>query len=60
MVFALSSWVALPLGATVLGSGAQVSGMASMVGYGTFLLEHLLFGLTLGLVLAARSRSARD
>lgn len=54
VVFALSSWIALPLAAAVLGSGAQISGMAGMVGYPTFLVEHLLFGVILGLVLKMR------
>lgn len=54
VVFAISSWVALPLTAAVLGSGPQIANMASMVGYLTFVLEHLLFGLVLGLVLKMR------
>lgn len=41
VVFALSSWIALPLAAAVLGSGAQIAHMASMVGYPTFIVEHL-------------------
>ncbi len=53
-MFALSSWIALPLAAAVLGSGAQIAHMASMVGYPTFIVEHLMFGLVLGLVLRAR------
>jgi len=54
VVFALSSWIALPLAAAVLGSGAQIAHMASMVGYPTFIVEHLMFGLVLGLVLRVR------
>ena len=54
-VFVVSSFVGLPVAAAVLGSGDQVAHMASMVGYGTFLAEHLVFGLTLGLLLAQRS-----
>ncbi|MFZ1527488.1 MAG: hypothetical protein WAT19_01980 [Ferruginibacter sp.] len=53
LVFLISSFVALPLVATLLGSGDQITHMASMVGYGTFLAEHVLFGLTLGLLLAS-------
>ena len=30
-----------------------------MVGYGTFLAEHLIFGLALGLLLARRGATAR-
>lgn len=57
VVFALSTWVGLPLAAAVFGSGDQISDMASMVGYGTFLVEHLLFGMTLGLLLLLGNRS---
>jgi len=52
VVFAISSWIALPIAAALFGSGDQITHMASMVGYGTFLAEHVLFGATLGLVLA--------
>ena len=43
----------------------RISEMASMVGYGTFLLEHVVFGMTLGvlaLVTAPRAvrRSSND
>ena len=54
VAFALSSWVLLPLVASVLSSGDQITHMASMVGYGTFLVEHLLFGMTVGILLALR------
>jgi hypothetical protein len=54
VVFAVSTFVALPLAASLLGSGDQVADMASMVGYPTFLAEHVLFGLALGLLLARR------
>lgn len=56
MVFALSSWIALPIASSVFGSGDQIKNMAQMVGYGTFLMEHVLFGLSLGLLFAARAR----
>lgn len=53
VVFVISSFIALPVIAAVLGSGDQITNMASMVGYGTFLVEHVLFGLALGLLLAS-------
>lgn len=53
-VFAVSSFVALPVAASLFGSGDQIADMASMVGYPTFLAEHVLFGLALGLLLARR------
>ncbi len=59
MAFVLSSFVALPLAAKIFGSGDQITHMAATVGYGTFLAEHLLFGLALGLLLASRRLVAR-
>ncbi|MFC7446485.1 hypothetical protein [Rhodococcus daqingensis] len=53
VVFALSTWISLPLVAALFGGGDPISDMASMVGYPTFLLEHVLYGLGLGLLLAA-------
>mgnify|MGYP005812320525 CR=1 FL=1 len=53
------SSVALPLAAKIVGSGDQITHMAATVGYGTFLAEHLLFGLALGLLLASRRLVAR-
>ncbi|MBS2963552.1 hypothetical protein KGA66_10875 [Actinocrinis puniceicyclus] len=54
VAFALSSWVLLPIVASVLSSGDQITHMASMVGYGTFLVEHLIFGMIAGVLLAVR------
>jgi hypothetical protein len=59
IVFLMSSFVALPVAASLLGSGDQIARMASMVGYGTFLAEHLVYGLALGLLLARGSATAR-
>ena len=41
----------------VTGSGATISDMASMVGYATFGVEHMMFGLVLG-ALAFRAAPA--
>ena len=51
LVFVVSSFVGLPLAAAILNSGDQITNMAQLVGYGTFLVEHLIFGLVLGLIL---------
>ncbi|MEP6855373.1 MAG: hypothetical protein ABJA33_07885, partial [Pedococcus sp.] len=51
LVFVISSFAGLPLAAAVLNSGDQITNMAELVGYGTFLAEHLIFGLFLGLIL---------
>jgi hypothetical protein len=59
VAFVLSTWVLLPLVASVFSSGDQITHMASMVGYGTFLGEHLIFGMTAGILLAL-SQTRRD
>lgn len=59
LVFVISSFVALPVVAALVGSGDQIAQMASMVGYGTFAAEHVLFGLVLGAVLTVRSSHSR-
>lgn len=56
VAFALSTWVLLPIIASVFSSGDQITHMGSMVGYGTFLIEHLLFGMTAGVLLALWGR----
>jgi uncharacterized membrane protein YagU involved in acid resistance len=48
-VFALMSAIILPVVADIFGAGKPISDMAQMVGYGTFAVEHALFGLVLGL-----------
>jgi hypothetical protein len=59
IVFAISTWVGLPIAAALFGGGEVVRNMASMVGYSTFIVEHLLFGAALGILLLGASRSRR-
>ncbi|MGB3827661.1 MAG: hypothetical protein WA962_02710 [Ornithinimicrobium sp.] len=59
LVFVISSFVGLPLAAAVLNSGDQIANMAELVGYGTFLVEHLIFGLFLGLILVMGAKRTR-
>ncbi len=56
VVLALMSFVVLPVVAEAFDGGKVISDMPDMVGWGTFSLEHLIFGLVLGLwpLLAAR------
>ncbi|MPZ61197.1 MAG: hypothetical protein GEU93_07850 [Propionibacteriales bacterium] len=54
VVFAFSAWIGLPVAAAIFGSGDPISNMASMAGWGTFLTEHLIFGVVLGLLLLGR------
>jgi hypothetical protein len=42
------SWAVLPAVAELFESGDPISDMPSMVGWGTFTVEHLIFGLVLG------------
>lgn len=58
MVFAVSAWIGLPLAAAIFSSGDQIANMASMVGYGTFALEHIMFGLGTALALLPFTRRA--
>lgn len=48
VVFAVMTWVVLPAVADVFGGGKPISDMPEMVGYGSFAIEHALFGLVLG------------
>jgi hypothetical protein len=53
LVLLANSFVGLPVVASVFGGGGPISDMPKMVGWGTFTVEHLMFGLVLGLVVAA-------
>ena len=59
VVFAVSALVGLPVAAKITGSGSTISDMASMVGWATFAIEHMMFGLVLG-ALAVRTAPAGD
>lgn len=62
LVFAVTAFAGLPLAASVFGSGDPITNMAEMAGWGVFLVEHLVFGLTLGLLVrtfASRTRTSR-
>jgi hypothetical protein len=55
-VFALNAFIGLPIAAALFGSGDQIANMAQMAGWGTFIIEHLLYGLILGLLVALDRR----
>ncbi|KRF29009.1 hypothetical protein [Phycicoccus sp. Soil802] len=58
LVFAVSAYVALPIAAAIFDSGDPLKNMAQMAGWGTFIIEHLLYGLALGVLVALdRTRS---
>jgi hypothetical protein len=50
LVFVVSAYIGLPLAAAVFDSGDPIKNMAEMAGWGTFIIEHLLFGLVLGVL----------
>lgn len=53
----MSSFVDLPIAAKMTGAGSSISEMATMVGWATFAIEHVMFGLALG-ALAFRAAPA--
>ncbi len=53
-----SSLVGLPLAASIFGGGEPIAEMPTMVGWTTFTIEHLLYGVVLGLWLARRQNGA--
>ena len=57
LVFAFSSFIALPIAGSLFGAGEPIARMAHIVGYGTFALEHVIFGMALGLALYGLRRS---
>lgn len=49
VVMLIMAYLVLPAVAALFGSGPPIRDMASMVGWGTFTAEHVVFGLALGL-----------
>ncbi|MDP3892987.1 hypothetical protein [Nocardioides sp.] len=56
LVFVMSAFVGLPLAATVLDAGDPIADMASMAGWWTFLVEHLVFGLVAAVLVGGALR----
>lgn len=48
-VLLFSGFVALPVAASLAGAGRPISDMAEMVGWATFAVEHLIYGMVLGI-----------
>lgn len=53
LVMVVNAFVGLPVAAHMFGGGSTLSKMPTMVGWGTFTIEHLIFGMVLGVVVAA-------
>ncbi len=49
-VFVVSAFIGLPVAAKITSSGSIISDMATMVGWATFAVEHMMFGLVLGAI----------
>lgn len=52
LVMLVNSFVVLPIAAKVLGGGDPIAHMGRMVGWGHFTVEHLIFGIALGAIVA--------
>ncbi len=57
-VMVAMAFVVLPIVAGLFGGGAVIQDMPAMVGWGTFTVEHALFGLVLGMWAFARTVTA--
>jgi hypothetical protein len=53
-VMALMALVVLPLAAAAVGAGSEIADTASITGWPTFIVAHLLYGLGLGIWAALR------
>ncbi|MFD2024621.1 hypothetical protein [Promicromonospora aerolata] len=61
IVLVMSAFILLPLAAAATGAGEPIADMAAMAGWGTFTVEHLLFGIVLGMIVGLRlSRPAQS
>lgn len=54
VVFGVSAWIGLPVAAGIFDSGDQINDMAEMAGWGTFVVEHLVFGVVIGALVAPK------
>jgi hypothetical protein len=54
-VMLVTSFAVLPLGAELLGGGAVVADMAAQLGWATWIVAHIVFGLVLGRLSMPRS-----
>ena len=60
VVMLFSSFVGLRIAAALFGGGDPISDMPSMVGWSTFTIEHVIFGVILGIGWLIASRSWRS
>jgi hypothetical protein len=61
LVMVVNSFIGLPIAARLFGGGRPISHMATIVGWGHFTVEHIIFGMMLGIIVAAKlSHSSRS
>ena len=60
VVMLFSSFVGLPIAAELFGGGDPISDMPAMVGWSTFTIEHVIFGVILGTGWLIADRSWRS
>lgn len=59
-VFVMSASIGLPLAAAIFHSGDPIRNMAEMAGWGSFIVEHLMYGIALGALAAAGLNRAAE
>lgn len=52
VILAVNALIGLPVAAELFDGGDPIADMPSMAGWGTFITEHVIFGVVLGLVVA--------
>jgi hypothetical protein len=54
LVMVVNSFIGLPIASHLFGGGKPISDMAKIVGWGHFTVEHIIFGMMLGIIVAAK------
>jgi hypothetical protein len=54
LVLVVNGVVGLPIAARLFGGGKPISDMAKIVGWGHFTVEHVIFGMMLGIIIAVK------
>ncbi len=54
LVLVVNGFIGLPIISYLFSGGQPISEMAKMVGWGHFTVEHLIFGMMLGIIVAVK------
>ncbi|HUW79092.1 MAG TPA: hypothetical protein VMV52_10135 [Candidatus Nanopelagicaceae bacterium] len=54
LVLVVNGFIGLPIASHLFGGGKPISDMANIVGWGHFTVEHIIFGMVLGIIVAAK------